>query len=50
MIAYRLTTLESTPSSADNKAESENKTQQENLLIRERMLKKYAKRIAIIYT
>ena len=49
-IAYRLTTLESTPSSADNKAESENKTQQENLLIRERMLKKYAKKIAIIYT
>jgi hypothetical protein len=50
MIAYRLTTLESTPSSADNKAESENKTQQENLLFRERMLKKYAKKIAIIYT
>jgi hypothetical protein len=35
-------------SSEDKEAESENKNQQENLLFRERMLKKYAKRIAII--
>ncbi len=35
-------------SDADKEAENENKTQQENLLFRERMLKKYAKRIAIL--
>ena len=37
-------------SSEDKEAESENKSQQENLLFRERMLNKYAKRIAIIDT
>lgn len=35
-------------SSADKKAESENKSHEENLIFRERMLKKYAKRTAII--
>ncbi|MFO7824469.1 MAG: hypothetical protein R6V72_11075 [Cyclobacterium sp.] len=37
-------------SDADKEAENENKTQQENLLFRERMLKKYAKRIAVLDT
>ena len=35
-------------SSADKKAESENKSREENINFRERMLKKYAKRTAII--
>jgi hypothetical protein len=35
-------------SSADKKAESENKSHEENLIFRERMLKKYAKRISVI--
>ncbi|WP_439482814.1 hypothetical protein [Cyclobacterium plantarum] len=37
-------------SDTDKEAENENKTQQENLLFRERMLKKYTHRIAIIDT
>ncbi|NHE58880.1 hypothetical protein G9Q97_18875 [Cyclobacterium sp. GBPx2] len=37
-------------SDADKEAENENKTQQENLLFRERMLNKYAKRIAVLDT
>lgn len=35
-------------SSTDKEAERENKTHEENLIFRERMLKKYAKRIAIL--
>lgn len=35
-------------SSEDKEAESENKSQEENLIFRERMLKKYAQRIAIL--
>lgn len=35
-------------SSSDKEAENENKSHKENLLFRERMLKKYAKRIAIL--
>jgi hypothetical protein len=35
-------------SSADKEAESENKSHEENLIFRERMIKKYAQRIAII--
>jgi hypothetical protein len=35
-------------SSADKEAENENKSHEENLLYRERMLKKYAQRIAIL--
>lgn len=37
-------------SDTDKEAENENKTQQENQLFRERMLKKYAKRVAILDT